>query len=153
MRSSPDRGGLPFVRDDGADDPPRVPKAMTIIRAGGAIARGPAGIASGPFWAEPLIASAVDGDLTVVRATFEPGVASHWHSHPLGQVLYVLTGVGRVQREGGPIEEVRSGDCVWFAAGERHWHGAAPDSLFGYVSIQAVQGGTAAHWMEPVAGG
>ncbi|MBN8944167.1 MAG: cupin domain-containing protein [Rhizobiales bacterium] len=153
MRSGLDRAELPFIRDDGADEKPRVPQAMTIIRAGSAIARGPAAIASGPFWAETLIASAVDGEPTVVRATFEPGAATHWHSHPLGQVLYVLTGVGRVQREGGAVEEVRSGDCVWFAAGERHWHGASPDSLFAYVSIQGIRDGTAAHWMEPVTGG
>ncbi|MFX7816591.1 hypothetical protein ABTK28_21805, partial [Acinetobacter baumannii] len=81
------------MRDDGADETVRVPDAMAVIRAGKAITRGPAGIASGPFWAETLVASARDGDPTVVRATFEPGVASHWHSHPLGQVLYVLTGV------------------------------------------------------------
>ncbi|QCI69069.1 cupin domain-containing protein [Phreatobacter stygius] len=141
------------MRDDGADEIPRAPKTMTIIRAGSAIASGPAGVASGPFWAETLIASAGDGDPTVVRATFEPGAITHWHSHPLGQVLYVLTGVGRVQRAGGPVEEIRSGDCVWFAPGERHWHGASPDSLFGYVSIQAVHEGTAVHWMEPVAMG
>jgi quercetin dioxygenase-like cupin family protein len=83
-------------------------------------------------------------------ATFGPGVVSHWHSHPLGQILLVISGVGQVQREGGVVTEVRAGDCIWFAPGERHWHGAAPGSVFSYVSIQTVDQGTAVYWLGPV---
>ena len=126
------------------------PNQMTICRAGAAIRRMSDDIASGPFWAELLLESSRDGENTAMRVTVDPGIVTHWHTHPRGQLLYVLSGVGQVQRDGGAIEEVRAGDCVWFAPGERHWHGATPSSTFSYVSIQAVENGTAVHWMEPV---
>lgn len=126
------------------------PAEMTIRRAGAAIARAPEGVSSGPFWAELLLESAEEGEINVTRATFDPGVVTHWHTHPRGQALYVLGGVGRVQREGGPVEEVRADDLVWFAPGEVHWHGASPKSAFSYVSVQAVQDGTMVHWLGPV---
>ncbi|WP_437361717.1 cupin domain-containing protein [Inquilinus limosus] len=125
------------------------PTEMTIRRAGSAIARAPDGVASGPFWIEQLLEGSKDGEMTAMRATVDPGIRTRWHSHPLGQILYVLSGVGLVQRDGGTVEEVRAGDCVWFAPGERHWHGAAADSIFAYLSIQPVRDGTAVHWMEP----
>lgn len=125
------------------------PTEMTICRAGSAIARAPDGVASGPFWIERLLEGSKDGEMTAMRATVDPGIRTRWHSHPLGQILYVLSGVGLVQRDGGTVEEVRAGDCVWFASGERHWHGAAADSVFAYLSIQPVRDGTAVHWMEP----
>jgi quercetin dioxygenase-like cupin family protein len=127
------------------------PAEMTIRRAGAAIGRAPEGVATGPFWVEMLLESSREGEITAMRATLDPGVITHWHTHPRGQMLYVLSGVGRVQRDGGQVEEVRAGDCVWFAPDERHWHGATPDSTFAYVSIQAVGEGTAVRWMEPVA--
>jgi len=132
-----------------AEARPGNPGEMTIRRAGSAIARAPDGIASGPFWAEWLPEGRLDGEMTAMRATLDPGIRTHWHSHPLGQLLYVLHGVGLVQRDGGAEEEVRAGDCVWFAPDERHWHGAAADSVFAYVSIQPVRDGVAVHWMEP----
>jgi quercetin dioxygenase-like cupin family protein len=138
------------MRQDPIDPAPQNPEEMTIRRAGTGIARAPDGIASGPFWVERLLDGGRDGEMTAMRATLDPGVRTHWHSHPLGQLLYVLSGVGLAQRDGGPVAEVRAGDCVWFAPGERHWHGASPDSAFAYVSIQAVRGGTAVHWLEPV---
>jgi quercetin dioxygenase-like cupin family protein len=128
----------------------RCPSEMTIHRAGTAIARGPDGVASGDFWAETLLSSTEDGENTVIRATFAPGSISHWHSHPRGQVLYAVSGVGLVQREGGTVEEIRPGDCVWFAPDERHWHGASPRSVFIYISIQAVHRGAVVHWLAPV---
>jgi len=85
-----------------------------------------------------------------MRAHVDPGIITHWHTHPRGQMLYVLSGVGRAQRDGGPVEEIRAGDCVWFAPNERPWHGAAINSAFAYFSVQAVHQGTAVHWMEPV---
>jgi len=127
------------------------PAQMTIRRAGAAIARAPDGVASGPFWVEMLLPSSREGENTAMRATFDPGIVTHWHSHRRGQILYALSGVGRVQRDGGRIEEVRACDCVWFAPDERHWHGATPDSVFSYISIQTVQQGIAVRWMEPVA--
>jgi len=127
------------------------PAQMTSRRAGAAVARAPDGIASGPLWVEMLLSSSLEGENTAMRATFDPGIVTHWHSHPRGQILYALSGVGCVQRDGGRIEELRAGDCVWFAPDERHWHGATPDSVFSYISIQAVHQGTAVRWMEPVA--
>ncbi len=126
------------------------PVQMTIRRAGAAIARAPQGISSGPFWAELLLESAQEGEINVMRATLDPGIVTHWHTHPRGQALYVLSGVGRVQREDGPIEEVRADDLVWFAPGEPHWHGASRNSAFSYVSVQAVQDGKMVDWRGPV---
>ena len=85
-----------------------------------------------------------------VNVTFEPGARTAWHTHPLGQTLVVMAGTGRVQRWGGPIEEIRTGDVVWFAPGEKHWHGAAPDSAMTHMAIQEVLDGKAVDWMEKV---
>ncbi len=128
-------------------------KMVVVRRSGTAVRRGRDGVATGPFWVETLLDSCREGENTVVRATFEPGVVTHWHAHPLGQVLYVLLGVGLVQRDGGPVEEVRAGECVRFAPDERHWHGATPESVFAYVSVQAAHQGTTVRWMEPVEAG
>ena len=129
---------------------PACPAQMTIHRAGTTIARAPQNISNQPFWVEPLLESVREGELNAVRATLDPGVVTHWHSHPRGQALYVLSGVGRVQREGGPVEEVRADDFVWFAPGERHWHGASQHSPFAYVSLQAVENGAMVAWFEPL---
>jgi len=126
------------------------PAAMTITRAGSAVMRAPKGISSGPFWVEMLLTSRKDGENTAMRAVVEPGVVTHWHSHPRGQLLFVLEGVGLVQRDGDGMKEVRAGDSVWFAPGEQHWHGASPTSTFSYISIQGVKDGAAVQWMEPV---
>ena len=82
--------------------------------------------------------------------TFEPGARTAWHTHPAGQTLIVTSGFGRVQREGGPIEEIRPGDVVWFPAGEKHWHGAAPGVAMTHIAIQEVIDGSAVTWMEKV---
>ncbi len=84
------------------------------------------------------------------NVTFQPGARTAWHTHPLGQTLFVLSGVGRVQRQGGPVEEIRKGDVVWFAPGEKHWHGASPDQAMIHMAIQEVQDGKAVDWMEKV---
>ncbi len=126
------------------------PPVMTIRRAGDGITRAPQDVASGPFLVQMLLSSRTEGEMTAMRAFVEPGVVTHWHSHPRGQLLYVLDGVGLVQRHGGGIVEVRAGDSVWFAPGERHWHGATPVSPFSYVSVQAVKDGAAVTWFEPV---
>ena len=82
--------------------------------------------------------------------TFQVGARTAWHTHPLGQTLIVTAGLGRVQRWGGPIEEIRPGDVVWFAPGEKHWHGASPNSSMTHTAIQEVQNGKAVDWMEKV---
>jgi quercetin dioxygenase-like cupin family protein len=137
------------MHDHSAASEKACPTEMTIRRVGAAIARAPEGVATSPFWVEMLLESAREGENTAMRATLDPGVATHWHDHPRGQILYALSGVGRVQRDGGPIEEIRAGDCVWFAPNERHWHGASPTSAFAYLSIQAVREGAIVRWMEP----
>ena len=82
--------------------------------------------------------------------TFEPGARTAWHTHPLGQTLIVIAGCGRAQREGGPIEEIRPGDVVWFPAGEKHWHGAAPTTAMTHIAIQEQLDGKVVDWMEKV---
>ncbi len=83
--------------------------------------------------------------------TFEPGARTAWHTHPLGQTLIVLSGLGWAQREGGPVEEIRPGDVVWFAPAEKHWHGAAPGVGMSHVAIAEAQDGKVVDWLEHVA--
>lgn len=87
------------------------------------------------------------------RVTFEPGARTAWHTHPLGQTLIVTSGTGRVQRWGGPIEEIRQGDVVWIPAGVKHWHGAAPNSAMTHIVIAEQQDGIVVEWMEKVSDG
>ena len=82
--------------------------------------------------------------------TFEPGARTAWHTHPLGQTLIVTSGCGRVQRDGGPIEEIRAGDIVWFAPGERHWHGASPTNAMTHIAIAETLDGKVVEWLEHV---
>jgi quercetin dioxygenase-like cupin family protein len=82
--------------------------------------------------------------------TFEPGARTAWHTHPLGQTLIVTVGVGRAQREGGPVEEIRPGDIVWFPPGEKHWHGAAPTTAMTHIAIQEALDGKVVDWLEKV---
>lgn len=82
--------------------------------------------------------------------TFEPGARTAWHTHPLGQTLIVTAGCGWAQREGGPIEEIRAGDIVWFPPGEKHWHGATPSAAMTHIAIQENLNGKAVEWMEKV---
>jgi len=84
------------------------------------------------------------------NVSFEPGARTAWHTHPLGQTLVITSGLGRVQRWGGPIEEIRVGDVVSFPAGEKHWHGAAPDEAMTHMAIQEVLDGKTVDWMEQV---
>ena len=88
--------------------------------------------------------------VTGAIVTFEPGARTAWHTHPLGQTLLVTAGCGWAQREGGPVEEIHPGDIVWFAPGEKHWHGAAPTTAMTHVALQEVLEGKAVHWMEKV---
>lgn len=82
--------------------------------------------------------------------TFDPGARTAWHTHPLGQTLIVTSGVGLVQREGGPIEEIHPGDIVWITANEKHWHGASPTTGMTHIAIQEQLNGKVVDWMEKV---
>lgn len=83
--------------------------------------------------------------------TFEPGARTAWHTHPLGQTLIVTAGCGLAQREGGPIEQIRPGDVVWFEPGEKHWHGATPNTAMTHIAIAEALDGKVVDWMEKVA--
>jgi quercetin dioxygenase-like cupin family protein len=82
--------------------------------------------------------------------TFEPGARTAWHTHPLGQTLIVSSGLGWVQREGGPVEEIRPGDVVWFEPDEKHWHGATASTAMSHIAIQEALNGTPVTWLEKV---
>ncbi len=126
------------------------PDKMTVWRSDDGIATSPADVSTGSFEVQMLLSSRTEGEMTAMRAFVPAGVVTHWHSHPRGQLLHVLDGTGLAQRDGGDVVELHKGDSVWFAPGEKHWHGATKDSAFSYISIQPVKDGTAAHWFEPV---
>lgn len=85
-----------------------------------------------------------------VLVSFEPGARTAWHSHPAGQTLIVQSGLGWVQREGGPIEEIGPGDVIWFAPNEKHWHGASPKKAMSHIAVQEELNGEVVSWMEKV---
>jgi len=111
---------------------------------------GPADWFTGTVRIDSLFGAEEPGRTSGAIVTFEPGARTAWHTHPFGQVLVVTQGMGRVQREGGPVEEIRAGDVVRFAPGERHWHGAAPTKAMAHIAIQEARDGTAVTWMEHV---
>jgi quercetin dioxygenase-like cupin family protein len=112
--------------------------------------RGPADWFTGAVRIDPLFAAAPPARVAGASVTFEPGARTAWHTHPLGQTLVVTSGFGRVQREGGPIEEIRPGDVIWFAPGEKHWHGASPHAGMTHIAIQEALDGKVVDWMEHV---
>ncbi len=99
---------------------------------------------------DPLFDAPDPARVVGASVTFEPGARTAWHTHPLGQTLIVTAGCGRVQREGGPVEEIRPGDVIWIPPGEKHWHGAAPTTAMTHIDIQEKLGGKTVDWMEPV---
>ncbi|MBB2752340.1 UNVERIFIED_ORG: quercetin dioxygenase-like cupin family protein [Rhizobium aethiopicum] len=124
---------------------------MEIKRSGSQpSAKGPADWFTGTVRIDPLFQVTVPARAAGASVTFEPGARTAWHTHPLGQTLIVTSGCGRVQREGGPIEEIRAGDVVWFAPDERHWHGAAPTTAMTHIAIQEQLDGKVVDWMEHV---
>src|SRR6266403_1563108 len=134
---------------------------MEIKRSGSQpSSRGPADWFTGTVRIDPLFEapppspdSGVAGEPARVRGasvTFEPGARTAWHTHPLGQMLIVTSGLGWAQRKGGPIEEIWPGDVVWFAPGEKHWHGASPASAMSHIAIQEALDGKVVGWMEKV---
>ncbi len=124
---------------------------MEIRRSGSTPSgKGPADWFSGTVRIDPLFSPPEPARVAGVLVTFEPGARTAWHTHPLGQTLIVMTGGGRVQREGGPIEEIRPGDVVWFEPGEKHWHGATPTTAMSHIAIQEKLNGSPVDWLEKV---
>ncbi len=124
---------------------------MDIKRAGSQPSgKGPSEWFTGTVRIDPQFSPPEPARVAGALVTFEPGARTAWHTHPLGQTLIVMTGCGRVQRVGGPVEEIHPGDVVWFAPGEKHWHGAAPTTAMSHYAIQEKLDGKAVDWMEKV---
>jgi quercetin dioxygenase-like cupin family protein len=99
---------------------------------------------------QPLFEAPEPARVRGASVTFEPGARTAWHTHPLGQTLIVISGLGWAQREGEPIEEIRPGDVVWFAPNEKHWHGATPTAAMTHIAIQEALDTKVVEWMEKV---
>ena len=112
--------------------------------------RAPKEYFTGTVWQDPIIVTVAPARLVVNRVSFEPGARTNWHSHPLGQTLYVISGVGRFQTKGEAVREIRPGDVIWIPAGEKHWHGGAPTTGMIHLAMQEALDGNTANWMEPV---
>lgn len=112
--------------------------------------KGPDDWFTGSVRIDPLFAKQEATKAAGALVTFEPGARTAWHTHPAGQTLIVQSGLGWVQREGGAIEEIRPGDVVWFAPGEKHWHGASPKKAMSHIAIQEELNGEVVKWMEIV---
>jgi quercetin dioxygenase-like cupin family protein len=124
---------------------------MEIKRAGSQRSgKGPAEYFTGTVRVDPLFQAPAPARAAGASVTFEPGARTAWHTHPLGQTLIITAGYGRVQRWEGKMEEVRPGDIVWFAPGEKHWHGASPTTAMTHIAIQEALDGTFVNWMEHV---
>ena len=124
---------------------------MEIMRAGSRPSGpGPGDWFTGAVRIDPLFGPPEPARVAGALVTFEPGARTAWHTHPLGQTLIVTAGCGWAQREGGPVEEIRPGDVVWFPPGEKHWHGAAPTTAMTHIAIQEQLDGKAVDWLEQV---
>jgi quercetin dioxygenase-like cupin family protein len=124
---------------------------MDIARSGSQpSAKGPADWFTGAVRLDAPFKGTAPARAGGATVTFEPGARTAWHTHPLGQTLIVIFGSGRVQREGGPVEEIRAGDIIWFAPGEKHWHGAGPETAMTHIAIAEALDGKTVDWMEHV---
>ncbi len=112
--------------------------------------KGPGDWFTGSVRVDPLFEAPDPARMRCATVTFEPGARTAWHTHPLGQTLIVTSGLGWAQSEGGPVEEIRPGDVVWFPPGEKHWHGASPKSAMTHIAIQEALDGKVVDWMEHV---
>jgi quercetin dioxygenase-like cupin family protein len=126
-------------------------QTMDIKRAGSQPSGKPlADHFTGTVRLDPLFQAPDPACVSGANVTFEPGARTAWHTHPLGQTLIVTSGFGRVRRWGGPIEEIRPGDVVWFPPGEKHWHGASPTTAMKHTAIQESLNGKNVEWLEKV---
>ncbi len=124
---------------------------MQILRGGSQPSiQGSAEWFTGAVRVDPLFEAPAPARVRCASVTFEPGARTAWHTHPLGQILVVTAGCGRVQRWGGPVEEIRAGDVVWFEPSEKHWHGASPTTAMTHIAIQEALDGKVVEWMEHV---
>ena len=124
---------------------------MNVFQAGSRpTRRAPKEYFTGAVLQDPIIEAPEPARLRSSRVTFEPAARTAWHTHPFGQALYILAGVGRVQIWGGPIREVRAGDVVWFDPGVKHWHGAAPTVSMVHIAMQEAKDGKYVDWQEHV---
>src|ERR1051325_7603643 len=105
---------------------------------------------TGTVWQDPINTPPAPARVNSARVAFEPGARTAWHTHPLGQTLFVISGVGRVQTKGGPVREIRPGDTVWIPPGEKHWHGASPNNGMVHIAMHESLDGTHVTWMEQV---
>ena len=112
--------------------------------------KGPADWFTGDVTVTPIVDAPDPARVRAATVTFAPGARTAWHTHPLGQTIHILSGFGRAQQDGGPIIPLAPGDTVWFAPGERHWHGAAPDAAMSHIAIQEALDGRAVDWDTPV---
>jgi quercetin dioxygenase-like cupin family protein len=113
-------------------------------------AKGSADWFTGTVRVDPLFQPIEPARTSAAQVTFEPGARTNWHTHPLGQTLIVTAGVGWVQREGGPIEEIKPGDVVWFPPGLKHWHGATPTTAMTHIAVQELLDGKNVDWLGKV---
>ena len=124
---------------------------MEVRRSGSQTAsKGPTDWFTGNVRIDPLFEAPHPARVRGASVTFDPGARTAWHTHPLGQTLFVTAGCGRAQRQGGPIEELRPGDIVWFEPNEKHWHGAAPTTAMTHIAIHEALDGKTVDWMEHV---
>jgi len=124
---------------------------MEIKRNGSQLCRkGPADWFTGTVRIDPLVEAPAPARVAGASVTFEPGARTAWHTHPLGQALIVIAGCGWVQRWEGPVEVIRPGDVVWFAPGEKHWHGATATTALTHIAIQENLDGKVVDWLEHV---
>jgi quercetin dioxygenase-like cupin family protein len=112
--------------------------------------KGPAEYFTGTVRIDPLFQAPDPARARGASVTFEPGARTAWHTHPLGQTLIVTSGFGWARAWGGPVEEIRPGDVVWFAPGEKHWHGATPTTAMTHIAIQEALNGKTVDWLEQV---
>ena len=111
---------------------------------------GPADYFTGAVRIDPLFQASEPARVGGASVTFEPGARTAWHTHPLGQTLIVTAGLGWVQREGAPVEEIRPGDVVWIPPGLKHWHGASATTAMTHLAIQESLDGKPVEWLEKV---
>ncbi|MDN3670792.1 cupin domain-containing protein [Echinicola jeungdonensis] len=127
---------------------------MEIIRNGTQGSKqGPVEWFTGNVRIDPLFAKKEATKAAGALVTFEPGARTAWHTHPAGQTLIVQSGLGWIQREGGPVEEILPGDVIWFEPGEKHWHGASPNNAMSHIAIHEEINGEVVNWLEKVSDG
>lgn len=124
---------------------------MDIRRSGSRPSRqGPAEYFTGSVRIDPVFEAPEPARVRSATVIFEAGARTAWHTHPLGQILIVVSGLGRAQHWGGPVEEIGPGDVVWFPPGEKHWHGAGPETPMTHIAIQEALNGSPVEWLEQV---